>query len=282
MHFTSELTFSKLQLTVPPVSSNTWAVMNCWTLFLTVFYLDNTISNVLNIWINWVRTIILHDNHRFSHAGVMLFYSLSHVQASGWSAIHHSKNITITDSFSSLQYGVLPGRRAELHSVADESHFRLDSTSPNRSHLGVPACYGCFLPRHLWGTALHWGRTMCLFFLSWESWKVMLCECLPRSNSLHTNTQICGPGLCLDHVSNLPRVFFFQFTMFICCAVIIAIIQYCNFCQLSYWMRSTLATLVGLALLSLLFISPCRYDVLQRCNRISCWTIFHLIELNVL
>ncbi|XP_060882275.1 adenylate cyclase type 9-like [Labrus mixtus] len=49
-----------------------------------------------------------------------------------------------------------------------------------------------------------------------------------------------------------------QFTMFICCAVIIAIIQYCNFCQLSYWMRSALATLVGLALLALLFSSPCR------------------------
>uniref|UniRef100_A0A8D3B0R5 adenylate cyclase n=1 Tax=Scophthalmus maximus TaxID=52904 RepID=A0A8D3B0R5_SCOMX len=51
-----------------------------------------------------------------------------------------------------------------------------------------------------------------------------------------------------------------QFTMFICCAVIIAIIQYCNFCQLSYWMRSTLATLVGLGLLALLFSSPCRSD----------------------
>ncbi|KAM7386892.1 hypothetical protein PAMA_009492 [Pampus argenteus] len=49
-----------------------------------------------------------------------------------------------------------------------------------------------------------------------------------------------------------------QFIMFICCAVIIAIIQYCNSCQLSYWMRSTLATLVGLALLALLFSSPCR------------------------
>ncbi|XP_026181640.1 adenylate cyclase type 9 isoform X2 [Mastacembelus armatus] len=49
-----------------------------------------------------------------------------------------------------------------------------------------------------------------------------------------------------------------QFTMFICCAVIIAIIQYCNFCQLSYWMRSALATLVGLVLLALLFSSPCR------------------------
>ncbi|XP_010786418.1 adenylate cyclase type 9 [Notothenia coriiceps] len=52
-----------------------------------------------------------------------------------------------------------------------------------------------------------------------------------------------------------------QFTMFICCAVIIAIIQYCNFCQLSYWMRSVLATLVGLAMLALIFSSPCRLDV---------------------
>lgn len=49
-----------------------------------------------------------------------------------------------------------------------------------------------------------------------------------------------------------------QLTMFICCAVIIAIIHYCNFCQLSYWMRSALATFVGLVLLALLFISPCR------------------------
>lgn len=49
-----------------------------------------------------------------------------------------------------------------------------------------------------------------------------------------------------------------QFTMFICYAVIIAIIQYCNFCQLSYWMRSSLATLVGLALLGLLFMAQCR------------------------
>lgn len=50
--------------------------------------------------------------------------------------------------------------------------------------------------------------------------------------------------------------------MFICCAVIIAIVQYCNFCQLSHWMRSTLATLVGLALLALLFDFPCRYVLL--------------------
>lgn len=48
-----------------------------------------------------------------------------------------------------------------------------------------------------------------------------------------------------------------QFIMFVCCAVIIAIIQYCNFCQLSYWMRSSLATLVGVGQLTLLFRSPC-------------------------
>uniref|UniRef100_A0A8C6TF29 adenylate cyclase n=1 Tax=Neogobius melanostomus TaxID=47308 RepID=A0A8C6TF29_9GOBI len=57
-----------------------------------------------------------------------------------------------------------------------------------------------------------------------------------------------------------------QVTMFICYAVIIAIIQYCNFCQLSYWMRSSLATLVGLALLGLLFMAPCRS---QEQNNIS-------------
>uniref|UniRef100_A0A3B3YAL9 adenylate cyclase n=1 Tax=Poecilia mexicana TaxID=48701 RepID=A0A3B3YAL9_9TELE len=48
-----------------------------------------------------------------------------------------------------------------------------------------------------------------------------------------------------------------QFTMFICCAIIIAIVQYCNFCHLSYWMRSTIATFVGLAMLTLLCCSPC-------------------------
>ncbi|KAI2666870.1 Adenylate cyclase type 9 [Labeo rohita] len=49
-----------------------------------------------------------------------------------------------------------------------------------------------------------------------------------------------------------------QFTMFTCCAVIIAIIQYSNFCQLSFWMRSTLATLAGLTFLSVLWSPPCR------------------------
>ncbi|XP_051988724.1 adenylate cyclase type 9-like [Xyrauchen texanus] len=48
-----------------------------------------------------------------------------------------------------------------------------------------------------------------------------------------------------------------QFTMFTCCAVIIAIIQYCNFCQLSFWMRSSLATLTGLTFFSVLWSPPC-------------------------
>lgn len=45
----------------------------------------------------------------------------------------------------------------------------------------------------------------------------------------------------------------FQVTMFLCCATILAIIQYCNFCQLSFWMRSALATATGVALLLLLY-----------------------------
>ncbi|KAM9769892.1 adenylate cyclase type 9 [Menidia menidia] len=44
-----------------------------------------------------------------------------------------------------------------------------------------------------------------------------------------------------------------QVTMFLCCATILAIIQYCNFCQLSFWMRSILATATGVALLLLLY-----------------------------
>lgn len=41
--------------------------------------------------------------------------------------------------------------------------------------------------------------------------------------------------------------------MLLCCATILAIIQYCNFCQLSFWMRSVLATATGVALLLLLY-----------------------------
>ncbi|XP_005152541.1 adenylate cyclase type 9 [Melopsittacus undulatus] len=48
-----------------------------------------------------------------------------------------------------------------------------------------------------------------------------------------------------------------HYTMFMCCAILIAIVQYCNFCQLSSWMRSLLATVVGAVLLILLYISLC-------------------------
>ncbi|XP_034095018.1 LOW QUALITY PROTEIN: adenylate cyclase type 9 [Gymnodraco acuticeps] len=56
----------------------------------------------------------------------------------------------------------------------------------------------------------------------------------------------------LSHLScsvHLPL----QVTMFLCCATILAIIQYCNFCQLSFWMRSVLATVTGVTLLLLLY-----------------------------
>lgn len=52
---------------------------------------------------------------------------------------------------------------------------------------------------------------------------------------------------------------FLQVTMFLCCATILAIIQYCNFCQLSFWMRSVLATATGVALLLLLYSPLNRY-----------------------
>ncbi|XP_042293267.1 adenylate cyclase type 9 isoform X1 [Sceloporus undulatus] len=46
-------------------------------------------------------------------------------------------------------------------------------------------------------------------------------------------------------------------TMFMCSAILITIVQYCNFCQLSSWMRSSLATLVGGVLLLLLYVPLC-------------------------
>nr|XP_056722228.1 adenylate cyclase type 9 [Euleptes europaea] len=46
-------------------------------------------------------------------------------------------------------------------------------------------------------------------------------------------------------------------TMFMCSTILITIVQYCNFCQLSSWMRSSLATLVGGVLLLLLYVSLC-------------------------
>ncbi|CAG06080.1 unnamed protein product, partial [Tetraodon nigroviridis] len=54
-----------------------------------------------------------------------------------------------------------------------------------------------------------------------------------------------------------------QVTMFLCCATILAIIQYCNFCQLSFWMRSVLATATGVILLLVL------YSPLHRMNTLS-------------
>lgn len=47
--------------------------------------------------------------------------------------------------------------------------------------------------------------------------------------------------------------------MLLCCTTILAIIQYCNFCQLSFWMRSVLATATGVALLLLLYSPLHRY-----------------------
>ncbi|KAM4025068.1 adenylate cyclase type 9 [Anomaloglossus baeobatrachus] len=45
-----------------------------------------------------------------------------------------------------------------------------------------------------------------------------------------------------------------HYTMFLCSALLIPIVQYCNFCQLSSWLRSTLATLAGATLLILLYV----------------------------
>ncbi|XP_069066552.1 adenylate cyclase type 9 isoform X1 [Pleurodeles waltl] len=48
-----------------------------------------------------------------------------------------------------------------------------------------------------------------------------------------------------------------NYAMFLCSAILITIIQYCNFCQLSSWMRSSLATIVGVVLLILLYVPLC-------------------------
>uniref|UniRef100_A0A8C6S858 Adenylate cyclase type 9 n=1 Tax=Neogobius melanostomus TaxID=47308 RepID=A0A8C6S858_9GOBI len=52
-----------------------------------------------------------------------------------------------------------------------------------------------------------------------------------------------------------------QVILFLCCATILAIIQYCNFCQLSFWMRSVLATVTGVALPLLLYCSLNRFNL---------------------
>lgn len=48
-----------------------------------------------------------------------------------------------------------------------------------------------------------------------------------------------------------------QVTVFMGSAVLITVVHYCNFCQLSSWMRSSLATVVGAGPLLLLCISLC-------------------------
>uniref|UniRef100_A0A3B1KGE3 adenylate cyclase n=1 Tax=Astyanax mexicanus TaxID=7994 RepID=A0A3B1KGE3_ASTMX len=50
---------------------------------------------------------------------------------------------------------------------------------------------------------------------------------------------------------SLPAISVFSHLvmMFLCSAIIIAVIQYCNFCQLSFWMRSVLATATGLSMI---------------------------------
>ncbi|XP_037669727.1 adenylate cyclase type 9 [Choloepus didactylus] len=48
-----------------------------------------------------------------------------------------------------------------------------------------------------------------------------------------------------------------QFASFLCSASLVAVVQYCNFCQLSSWMRSSLATVVGASTLLLLYVTLC-------------------------
>ncbi|TRY97818.1 hypothetical protein DNTS_014954 [Danionella cerebrum] len=66
--------------------------------------------------------------------------------------------------------------------------------------------------------------------------------------------------IVFSHLAYTPQLPI-QVTMFLCCALIITIIQYSNFCQLSFWMRSTLATVAGLSLLILLYSATTRSSV---------------------
>ncbi|KAM4631619.1 adenylate cyclase type 9 isoform 2-T2 [Discoglossus pictus] len=45
-----------------------------------------------------------------------------------------------------------------------------------------------------------------------------------------------------------------HYTSFLCSALLIPMVQYCNFCQLSSWLRSSLATVAGATLLILLYL----------------------------
>ncbi|KAE8579111.1 hypothetical protein XENTR_v10023911 [Xenopus tropicalis] len=48
-----------------------------------------------------------------------------------------------------------------------------------------------------------------------------------------------------------------HYTMFLCSALLIPMVQYCNFCQLSSWLRSSLATIAGATMLTLLYLPLC-------------------------
>ncbi|XP_048868796.1 adenylate cyclase type 9-like [Brienomyrus brachyistius] len=52
-----------------------------------------------------------------------------------------------------------------------------------------------------------------------------------------------------------------QFTVFLCCGLTVAIVHHCNCCQLSFWMRSCLATAMGGVLLVLLHSPLCRTQI---------------------
>ncbi|XP_053327307.1 adenylate cyclase type 9 [Spea bombifrons] len=49
-----------------------------------------------------------------------------------------------------------------------------------------------------------------------------------------------------------------HYTMFLCSALLIPMVQYCNFCQLSSWLRSSLATVAGASMLILLYKPICQ------------------------
>ncbi|NWR20503.1 ADCY9 cyclase, partial [Emberiza fucata] len=61
-------------------------------------------------------------------------------------------------------------------------------------------------------------------------------------------------------------------------AILITIVQYCNFCQLSSWMRSLLATVVGAVLLILLYVSLCPSSISVgqgwQCPKLKCPCVF--------
>lgn len=67
-----------------------------------------------------------------------------------------------------------------------------------------------------------------------------------------------------------------HFPVFTGSAALIAVVHYCNFCQLSSWMRSSLATVVGAGPLLLLYVSLCpdRYAAGTACGQQGAWPPF--------